>query len=715
MSTSTTPGTQPVTNVILGCDPQLNVRITETDTGTLFIVIEPVDPTKSLADIDGFFFDLADDSTIGSLNFFPDPNEGSIFSPVTGVQLAADAANKLDNGAIVADNYDVGVQFGTVDSSTQGEVGQANFTLFSDDGPLTAADLDLGSFAAVIDSDGGNGQVLTTGDTAGSDPVLVSKEVLFDDFNDIHAPSESTIVESSDGWFAAYDKLVTDGHNDGTLTFSEVATDGPVTLSMDLTTHNTHVFENSGHAEDSLRVEVQIDGGDWVLLDEFQVNDAGTAIVGSLTGQSFDTSGNTVSYSGGILDTAEESAQFRVVSDISAGDEVIKIDNVSVEATMEMDGIPQVVETTLMSEDFTGIHDPAQSENILRDGRWDVRGDQLFTNGYHDGYLRFEAVEAEGDVSLSFDARVNDASNFEASGSHADVIRLQVRVEDGSWNTIDAFRVNDDGTALVGNQSGNEITEDGSTLTYDGGQLDDVNGNFEFRLVSDISATDERVFFDNFNVTETSETGGETHTDCPPVTEGFEGAASGDVVSDQFAGVTVTAQRAGDADSSENDAMIFDTTSPTGGDHDLEYADQGNVIIISEDNDSSDADDNAHGGTISFEFDTVSEVQSLSLLDIEEAGGTIDLFDADGGLINTVDIPAAGDNSAQEISINTTGVSSMDVNLVGSGAVDDLTYVPDCGCDGQYDVSYMNGIPMLPPVPEDEVTAEDDELVDDYI
>lgn len=695
---------QNVVNLVLGCDPQVNVRITETDTGTLFVVIEPVDFDKPLSDIDGIFFDLADGSTLDALNFFPEANQGSIFSPVTSIQAAADSVDTLSNGAQVAESYDIGIQFGTSDNSTSGEVTQANFTLFGDNGPLSLADLDLESFAVVVDSDGGDGQVLTTGDAPDADPVFVSTEVLFEDFDDIHTPTDSAAVESNDGWIAAYDRLVTNGHEDGTVTFTEVATDGPVTLTMDLTTHNTHVFENSGHYADSLRVEVQIDGGDWVLLDEYQVNDAGTLLVGSETGQSFDASGNTVTYSGGILDTATSDVQFRVVSDISAGDEVIKIDNLSITATQEVDG---AAETVLMSEDFSDIHDPAQSENIMRDGGWDVRNGELKTDGHNDGYLRFEPIEADGDVSLSFDARVGDASLFEADGHYADNIRLQVRTEEGSWNTIDNFVVNDAGTALVGNQSGNEITEGGSTLNYSGGQLDDVNGDFEFRLVSNISAGDEQVFFDNFEVTQAG-ADGHGSTDCPPVTEGFEGLASGDIVSDQFAGVTVSAQRAGDGENSANDAMIFDTNAPTGGDHDLEYTGQGNAIIISEDGDSSDADDNAHGGTISFEFETVSEVTSLNLLDIEEAGGTIDLFDDAGELIRTVDIPAAGDNSEQLIAIDTAGVSSMDVNLVGSGAVDDLTYVPDCECEGQYDADYVGGLPILFPVePKDEEEEED--------
>ena len=536
-------GQQPVVNVLLGCDPQLNVRITETDSGTLFVVIEPAEFDKPFEDIDGIFFDLADGSSLDSLNFFPEANQGSIFSPVTSIQAAADSVNTLSNGAQVAESFDIGIQFGTSDNSTSGEVTQANFTLFGDNGPLSIDDLDLDSLSVVVNSDGGNGQVLTTDTSGDTDPAIVSTEILFEDFDD--------------------------------------------------------------------------------------------------------------------------------------------------------------------------IRDPDDSEFIVRDGRWDVRDDQLFTNGSNDGTLKFAKVEAEGDVTISFDANVADASQFENGGSYGDALWLQVRTDDGSWQTLDDFRVNDEGTALVGNRTGNEIGEDSSTLTYSGGVLNDIEENVQFRIISKITANNEQVFFDNFSVVETSEVAADGDTVAgEKVTVDFDAANSGDVVSDQFEGVTISAQRAGDRDDSENDAVIFDSNSPTGRDYDLGFEGQGNIVIISEDNDSSDADDNAHGGTITFDFDAISEVQSLNLLDIEEAGGTIDLFDEAGELINTVDIPAAGDNSNQLIEINTVGVASLDVNLVGSGAVDELMYFPQVDAKGgQYDVDYVGGLPVLHPVEEEMVDDHEEDVL----
>lgn len=717
--------TQNTVTVTLGCDPTATIRISETDSGTLFVQVLSGDQTMPV-DFDGLFFNLSDDSTIDNINFSPEANDGSIYSPVTGIQAAADAVDTLQNGAQVADGYDIGIQFGTTADTTQGEVANANFTLFSANGqPLSISDLDLNSFAAVVDSDDGvSGQVLTTGDEAGADPVLVVKEVLFDNFNDITDPSQSDIIDGHTDWNVSWDKLVTNSHNEGVVELKTVSTDGPATLSFDANVHNTQLFENSGSMADSLRVEVSIDGGPWVLLDEFAVNDAGTAMVGSETGQTFGNSSGNVLYEGGILDTAEDTVQFRFDSDVTASDEWIKLDNISVTASEEVDGEVQAVETVLFSEDFNDIYYPDQSAGIARDDGWDVRGDELVTDGCNDGVLKTAAVAADGDVELSFDARVQDASLFEASGSYADNLLLQVRAEDGSWETLDNFVVNNEGTALVGSNTGNEITETGSTLTYSGGALDDINGNVEFRIVSDISASNERVFFDNLTVTETT-AGPESAAAGEAVTVDFEGLSSGDVVDGQFEGVTVSAQRAGDGGDSQNDAMIFDTNSPTGGDHDLAYDDRGNALIISEDNDSSDADDNARGGTMTFDFEAPSEVVSINMLDIEEAGGTIDLFDADGGLISTVEIPASGDNSQQEVIINADNVSTMNVNLVGSGAVDDLTFIPqsdeefvDDGKGGQYDVEYIAGIPVLQPVSNDklvEAIADADAMDDDLI
>ena len=508
----TTAGGQPVKNILLGCDPQVNLRITETEFGQLFIVIESADPTLQPGDldIDGIFFNLAQDSALASLNFFPEPNTGSIFSPVTGIQANANSVNTLANGAQVADEYDVGIQFGTVENSTAGGVDQANFTLWSDYGPLLFEDLDLSSLAVVVNSDAGNGQVLTGG--GAGDPVFVDTQALFENFDHIHDPAQSAAIVRDDGWVISNDQLATNSCYEGMLKLAEVPTDGPVSYAMDIRTCNVSYFENSGAAADSLRLEVQIDGGDWVLLDEFRVNDHGTAMVGSETGKTFGNHYTTLEYSGGILDTAEQDVQFRLISDMTATNEIVYIDNISVTSSEE---VPpgECVEEIALSDDFNDIHYAAQSDIIASADDWAVDtwyGD-LNTDGCKDGTLQLETVQAGGSAKISFDAAAGCLGNFENSGALADSLRLEVQLNDGEWLLLDEFRVNDHGTAMVGSETGQTFGHQYGTLTYEGGVLDDANGDVTFRFVSDISASNEDIYIDNIEVT--------TCTEAPPVEE----------------------------------------------------------------------------------------------------------------------------------------------------------------------------------------------------
>ena len=156
----------------------------------------------------------------------------------------------------------------------------------------------------------------------------------------------------------------------------------------------------------------------------------------------------------------------------------------------------------------------------------------------------------------------------------------------------------------------------------------------------------------------------------PDVLLSFEDLQAGDIVNGQFAanGVTISS-----ADPS-TPPMIFDTDNPTGGDQDLATNNLGNVLILSEDGDSSDPDDNAGGGTFIFEFDEPSEVVNFTVLDVEESG-TVRLFDANGTLIDTVAIHATGNNGQATVNINADNVARMEVQINGSGAIDNISYI----------------------------------------
>ncbi|MGB5592926.1 MAG: SdrD B-like domain-containing protein, partial [Crocosphaera sp.] len=157
----------------------------------------------------------------------------------------------------------------------------------------------------------------------------------------------------------------------------------------------------------------------------------------------------------------------------------------------------------------------------------------------------------------------------------------------------------------------------------------------------------------------------------------FEGFAAGTVIDNEYASLGVTISATGGS----NQAMIFDSANPTGGDHDLEtpgYGNnnttaQGNILIISEDGDSSDPDDNAGGGTITFTFDNAVNVNSLSFVDIEESGGKVFTTDADGN-VTTTNIAAPGDNSFQTLTINDDDVVKLEVDLVGSGSISSVDF-----------------------------------------
>ena len=167
-------------------------------------------------------------------------------------------------------------------------------------------------------------------------------------------------------------------------------------------------------------------------------------------------------------------------------------------------------------------------------------------------------------------------------------------------------------------------------------------------------------------------------------TDGLGNAlAAGTIIDSEYEnlGLSISASQFG--------AMIFDSANPTGGDHDLEtpgyginnHTALGNILIISEDGDSHDPDDNAHGGKIAFTFDNAVNVNSIDFLDIEEKGGQVLTTDIDGNVTTTY-IPAFGDNGFNSLMINDENVVEIKVVLVGSGAITALDF--DSISDGIY-------------------------------
>lgn len=195
----------------------------------------------------------------------------------------------------------------------------------------------------------------------------------------------------------------------------------------------------------------------------------------------------------------------------------------------------------------------------------------------------------------------------------------------------------------------------------------------------------------------------------------FGGHGAGTVMNTQLEGVTISAARSGDT-SGTNAAMIFDSNNPTGGDNDLGVG-RGKILIISEDDDGSDPDDNAQGGTFSFDFANPSLVGSLVFIDTEEpTPPQITLFDTEGAVITTMAGPITGDSQWQKLDIDVDGVSRMEITLNGSGALDDLIFTEHEGeivTDTATVLVTINGEgqPNLLPMAQDDVVITDERTV----
>ena len=150
--------------------------------------------------------------------------------------------------------------------------------------------------------------------------------------------------------------------------------------------------------------------------------------------------------------------------------------------------------------------------------------------------------------------------------------------------------------------------------------------------------------------------------------------SAGDVLSDQWAawGVHVSSTNG------RNPVMVFDSANPTGGDNDLATGDQGNVIILSEDGDSSDPDDNARGGTFVFDFDRAVMLDQIGLLDIEgNEAVTVQTFDSSGNLMDEIAVNGTGDNTQQMVDVSASNVAQLRISFAGSGAITQLVFCHD--------------------------------------
>ncbi len=149
-----------------------------------------------------------------------------------------------------------------------------------------------------------------------------------------------------------------------------------------------------------------------------------------------------------------------------------------------------------------------------------------------------------------------------------------------------------------------------------------------------------------------------------------------------------------------NAAMIFNSSAPTGGDFDLgtpntDFGGPGigsggsqgstyqnnlalnNLLVVSEDLDTTDANDLRGMGILEFDFATVGPVivHSLTIVDIEGKEGPpmVRFYNSAGLLFSTISLNTVGNNGVANINFGpVAGVSRMTVHFGGSGAIDNL-------------------------------------------
>ena len=178
----------------------------------------------------------------------------------------------------------------------------------------------------------------------------------------------------------------------------------------------------------------------------------------------------------------------------------------------------------------------------------------------------------------------------------------------------------------------------------------------------------------------------------------FNAFTAGTVIDDEYAAMGVTVSASGGS----NQAMIFDSSNPTGGDEDLASDTLEGLLIISEDGDSSDPDDNAEGGSIFFDFDDLVRLKGLTFKDIEETSGEgtrMVFYDADGNVIDNHYVSPTGDGGERFVQLAVQGVSRFEVRFEGSGAIDNLIF----------DDGKPNGGGNEAPVTEDDILELDED------
>jgi hypothetical protein len=143
--------------LIVGDDPQVHFKVVE-DNGNIFVKATSLDNGEGIGDIDAVFFNFTDPSIVGSIRVWAPDKSGTSF--------VDDGVNSLSDGTELIGDFDGKLEFSDDGTGVNGNIEKTAFTFWSGDRPLTLDDIDLESFAVVIDTQTSDGTVLTHNDDA---------------------------------------------------------------------------------------------------------------------------------------------------------------------------------------------------------------------------------------------------------------------------------------------------------------------------------------------------------------------------------------------------------------------------------------------------------------------------------------------------------------------------------------------------------------------
>jgi len=148
----------------------------------------------------------------------------------------------------------------------------------------------------------------------------------------------------------------------------------------------------------------------------------------------------------------------------------------------------------------------------------------------------------------------------------------------------------------------------------------------------------------------------------------FISLTTGAIVSDQLAGVTIFGEH---PTAKDNRAMIHNSNDTLASGTSI-LADLGQILVISQAEESVDSETDDEGGTFHFVFDSTQFVNTVDFVNIQSDNGSIILRDKSGLIISVFTIPRTGAGESATVDIYRSEVATMEVYIPLSGAISDF-------------------------------------------